>query len=172
MNYQDVTGEFDRVISVGMFEHVGRGNHDDYFRKVSELLADGGVSVLRTITQQQPRMVAAWIDKYVFPGGYLPTVVEIEAGLARRGLWSVDRENLWWHYAETLRIWRERHRANRERIVDMFDERFYRLRDFWLAGSEGGFRHGQLGLTQIVFTKGKPTGWPLTRDYLYTQSER
>jgi cyclopropane-fatty-acyl-phospholipid synthase len=170
VNYQDLKGEtFDRVISVGMFEHVGRGNGDQYFRKVAELLKPGGVSVLHTITQQQPRPTNAWIDKYVFPGGYLPTVAELEAGLARRGLWSVDRENLWWHYAETLRLWRKEHRAHKAEIIKMFDERFYRLRDFWLAGSEGNFRYGQLGLTQVVFTKGKPADgtWPLTREYLY-----
>lgn len=169
-NYQDLEGvQFDRIISVGMFEHVGRGNRDQYFAAVNRLLVPGGVSVLHTITQQQPRPVDAWIDKYIFPGGYLPTVPEIEEGLARHGLWSIDRENLWWHYAETLRHWRERHRASRERIVAMFDEEFYRMRDLWLAGSEGGFRHGQLGLTQVVFTKGKPADgtWPRTREYLY-----
>ncbi len=170
INYQDLHDiTFDRVISVGMFEHVGRGNGDQYFSKVAELLKPGGVSVLHTITQQQDRPTNAWIDKYVFPGGYLPTVAELETGLARRGLWSVDRENLWWHYAETLRHWRVAHRAHRQEIVDMFDESFYLLRDFWLAGSEGNFRFGQLGLTQVVFTKGKPQdgNWPLTRGYLY-----
>lgn len=168
LNYQDLEGaRFDRIISVGMFEHVGKGNSGQYFSKVAELLVDGGVSVLHTITQQFPRPIDAWIDKYVFPGGYLPTVAEIEEGLASHGLWSTDRENLWWHYANTLRLWREKHQENRERIIDMFDEPFYRMRDFWLAGSEGGFRHGQLGLTQVVFTKGKPDGWPLTRAHLY-----
>lgn len=169
-NYQDLKGEqFDRIISVGMYEHVGRGNADQYFGKVSELLYPGGVSVLHTITQQTPRPVDAWVDKYVFPGGYLPTMAEIEKGIARQGMWSVDHENLWWHYAETLRLWREAHQAHRDQIVEMFDERFYRLRDFWLAGSEGGFRYGRLGLAQVVFTKGKPKDgtWPLTREYLY-----
>ena len=169
INYQDVEGEFDRVISVGMFEHVGRGNRDQYFAAVKRLLVQGGVSVLHTITQQQPRRVDAWVDKYVFPGGYLPLVAEIEEGLASHGLWSVDRENLWQHYAETLRLWRENHRRNREAITTMFDGRFYRMRDLWLAGSEAGFRHGQLGLTQVIFTNGKPQdgSWPLTREYLY-----
>lgn len=169
-NYQDLKGvQFDRVISVGMFEHVGRGNRNQYFAAVKRLLVPGGVSVLHTITQQQPRPVDAWIDRYIFPGGYLPLVAEIEEGLARHGLWSVDRENLWWHYAETLRLWREDHRRSREAIIDTFDERFYRMRDLWLAGSEAGFRHGQLGLTQVVFVNGKPDDgtWPRTRGYLY-----
>jgi cyclopropane-fatty-acyl-phospholipid synthase len=171
MNYQDLPADepFDRIVSVGMFEHVGHGNRDQYFGKVAELLVPGGVSLLHTITQQQSRPVDAWIDKYIFPGGYLPTVAEIEDGLASHGLWSIDRENLWRHYAETLRMWREAHRQNRTRIIEMFDERFYRARDFWLAGSEAGFRYGQLGLTQVVFTKGKPEDgtWPETREYLY-----
>lgn len=168
MNYQDLAGqEFDRIVSVGMFEHVGRHNHGKYFAKIAELLADDGVSVLHTITQQLPRPTDAWVDKYVFPGGYLPTVAEIENGLAKYGLWSVDRENLWWHYARTLELWRDRHRENREEIIEMFDEWFYRMRDFWLAGSEGGFRYGGLGLTQIIFSKGKPQEWPLTREYIY-----
>jgi cyclopropane-fatty-acyl-phospholipid synthase len=170
-NYQDLVGErFERIISVGMYEHVGRGNRDQYFGKIAELLVPGGVSVLHTITQQVPRPVDAWIDKYIFPGGYLPTLAEIEEGLAKHGLWSVDRENMWEHYARTLNHWRNAHRKHREEIIRMFDERSYRTRDFWLAGSEGGFAHGQLGLTQVVFTKGKPGfgTWPLTREYLYS----
>lgn len=169
-NYQDLEGvQFDRIISVGMFEHVGRGNGDQYFSKVAELLVPGGISVLHTITQQEARPTNAWVDKYIFPGGYLPTVAEIEEGLARRGLWSVDRENLWEHYARTLHLWREAHRANRDKIVAMFDEWFYLTRDFWLAGSEANFSDGQLGLTQVVFTKGKPKrgAWPATRRFLY-----
>jgi cyclopropane-fatty-acyl-phospholipid synthase len=170
MNYQDLKGaQFDRIISVGMFEHVGRGNGDQYFSKVAELLMPGGVSVLHTITQQEARPTNAWVDKYIFPGGYLPTVAEIEDGLARHGLWSADRENLWEHYATTLHHWREAHRANRDKIIEMFDEWFYLTRDFWLAGSEANFRDGQLGLTQVVFTKGKPKSgmWPATRRFLY-----
>ena len=170
MNYQDLVGQtFDRIVSVGMFEHVGRGNHSEYFKKVAELLVDDGLSVLHTITTQFAGSVSAWVDKYVFPGGHLPTVAEIEQGLAKQGLWSVDRENLWGHYARTLELWRHRHRQNRAKIVEMFDERFYRMRDFWLAGSEGGFRDGRLGLTQIIFSKGKPQEWPLTRAYIYSE---
>jgi cyclopropane-fatty-acyl-phospholipid synthase len=169
-NYQDLKGEtFDRIISVGMFEHVGRGNGDQYFKKIAELLVPGGVSVLHTITQQQPRPTNAWVDKYVFPGGYLPTVAEIETGLANHNLWSADRENLWWHYAQTLWHWRVAHRAHKAKIVAMFGMQFYLARDFWLAGSEGNFRYGQLGLTQVIFTNGKPAdgSWPLTRGYQY-----
>lgn len=169
-NYQDLKGaQFDRIISVGMFEHVGKGNGGQYFGKVAELLVPGGISVLHTITQQFPRATDAWVDENVFPGGYLPTVAEIANGIAQAGLYAEDYENLWRHYAETLRHWREAHRRHRDKIVKMFDERFYRIRDFWLAGSEGGFRYGRLGLVQVIFTKGKPQDgtWPATRGYLY-----
>jgi cyclopropane-fatty-acyl-phospholipid synthase len=169
-NYLDLKGvQFHRIISVGMFEHVGKGNGDQYFGKIAELLVPGGISVLHTITQQFSMPTDAWVDKNIFPGGYLPTPGEIEDGLARHNLWSADPENLWWHYAETLRHWRNVHRANRERIVEMFDVRFYRTRDFWLAGSEGGFRYGRLGLRQYIFTNGKPADgtWPTNRGYLY-----
>lgn len=169
LNYQDLVEkeEFDRVISVGMFEHVGRGNQATYFEQVNRLLRPGGVSVLHTITQQQSRPISPWLERYIFPGGHLPTVAELERGLAAAGLWSIDREDLWQHYARTLMLWRERHRAERERIIQMFDERFYRTRDFWLAGSEQAFRVGSQGLTQVVFAKGKPGDWPPTREYLY-----
>jgi len=177
MNYQDLKGEqFDRIISVGMFEHVGKDNYGRYFSKVNELLVPGGVSVLHTITQLRPRPTDAWVDKYIFPGGYLPTVAEIEKELAEQGFFSVDREDLAQHYAKTLDLWRQRHRECKEKIVAMFDgkfkdmsgEEFYRMRDFWLACSAAGFRDGKLGLNQTMFTKGKVQDGPLTREFLYT----
>lgn len=171
-NYQDLrrhAGSFDRVVSVGMFEHVGRGQHGRYFDAVQKLLNNGGVSVLQTITQQASKRLNPWIDRYIFPGAYLPTISEIERGLACHQLWSIERENLWRHYALTLERWRHAHRANRQKIVAMFDEQFYRIRDFWLAGSQAAFTTGDLGLAQIVFTKDKPPQWPLTRRYLYKQ---
>jgi cyclopropane-fatty-acyl-phospholipid synthase len=170
-NYQDLpAGEpFDRIVSVGMFEHVGRGNHATYFKKVRELLTDDGLSVLHTITNVEDEVIDPWIDRYVFPGGYLPTISEIEGHLEALGLWSIDRENLWQHYAMTLNAWRQRHERHRKKIIDMYDEVFYRMRELWLAGSEAGFAHGDLGLAQVVFTKHKPAmgTWPLTREYLY-----
>ena len=172
MNYQDLAesrdprlgGPFDRVVSIGMFEHVGRHLHRNYFAAVARLLAPDGIAVLNSITTQRDQPVDAWVDRYVFPGGHLPTVERIERLLAETGLWSVDRENLWQHYARTIELWRERHRAHRAEIVAMFDERFYRTRDLWLAGSKAGFDYGALGLTQLVFTNGKPSSWPWTRD--------
>lgn len=171
LNYQDLAessdpqlgGPFDRVVSIGMFEHVGRHLHRNYFRAVSRLLVPDGIAVLNTITTQRDQPVDGWVDRYVFPGGHLPTVDRLERLLAEEGLWSVDRENLWQHYARTVELWRERHRAHRAEIVAMFDERFYRIRDLWLAASKAGFDYGELGLTQLVFTNGKPPSWPWTR---------
>lgn len=170
LNYQDIpdTERFDRIISVGMFEHVGRGNHATYFEKVGRLLSADGVSVLHTITQMTDKKASPWIDKYIFPGGYLPTIDAIEHLLAKQEFWSIDRENLWEHYARTLEIWRARHQAHRQEIIDMFDETFYRMQDFWLAGSVATFKYGSTGINQFIFTKNKPAHgtWPLTRDYL------
>ena len=170
-NYQDlpVGKPFDRIVSVGMFEHVGRGNHATYFKKVHDLLTDDGVSVLHTITNRDDESIDPWIDRYVFPGGYLPTVSNIERDIERQGMWSIDRENLWQHYALTLNAWRHNHEKHRRKIIDMYDEVFYRMRELWLAGSEAGFAHGDLGLAQIIFSKQKPAmgEWPLTRAFLY-----
>ncbi|HEX4774080.1 MAG TPA: cyclopropane-fatty-acyl-phospholipid synthase family protein [Candidatus Saccharimonadales bacterium] len=171
MNYQDLPNDqqFDRVVSVGMYEHVGRGNHAAYFEKLQQLMTDSGVSVLHTITERMDKKASPWIDKYIFPGGHLPTVDSIEALLAQYKFWSIDRENLWQHYALTLDIWRARHQAHQAEIIDMFDERFYRMQDFWLAGSAATFRYGDTGINQFIFTKRKPEflDWPLNRNYLY-----
>ncbi|MGH3444029.1 MAG: class I SAM-dependent methyltransferase, partial [Nocardioidaceae bacterium] len=180
MNYQDLPesrdpalhGPFDRIVSVGMFEHVGRDLHRNFFEIVDRLLTPGGVGVLTNITDQMLQNNDAWVDRYIFPGGYLPTVAEIEGLLAHQGLWSIDRENLWHQYARTLSCWRANHRANREQIIEMFDEEFYRMRDLWLAGSKAGFDYGTLGLAQFVFTKDKPSDWPLTRRGLYAEGTR
>lgn len=169
-NYQDLVGteQFDRIISVGMFEHVGKGNHAIYFDTVRRLLKDDGISVLHTITSQTDRPTSPWIDKYIFPGGYLPTVDIIEQLLADYKFCSIDRENLWQHYAMTLDIWRARHQAHRSEIISLFDETFYRMQDFWLAGSAASFRYAGTNLNQFIFTKQKPPlhTWPLTRHYL------
>lgn len=169
-NYQDLQSseQFDRIISVGMYEHVGRGNHATYFAAIDRLLKDDGVSVLHCITAHNDRPTSPWIDKYIFPGGYLPTVSSIEKLMEDFKFTSIDRENLWQHYAMTLDHWRSRHRAHRDTIIDMFNEKFYRMQDFWLAGSAAAFRYGGTSINQFVFTKRKPSplSWPLTREYL------
>jgi cyclopropane-fatty-acyl-phospholipid synthase len=171
MNYQDVPDnqQFDRIVSVGMFEHVGRGNHAIYFQKIRRLLTDDGLSVLHTITEMVDKPASPWIDKYIFPGGHLTSIDNIEKLLAEFRFWSIDRENLWQHYAKTLDIWRQRHQAHRAEIIKMFDEVFYRQQDFWLAGSAATFRYGDTSINQFIFAKNKPLyeTYPLTRNYLY-----
>lgn len=169
INYVDLAKEelqFDRVISVGMFEHVGQANHPAYFAAVAKLLKRGGVSVLHTISQQQSGPRDAWIDKYIFPGGYLPTVAEIGGLLPEYSLWLEDYENLRIHYAMTLDEWWRRFEANKAKVIKMYDQRFYRMWRLYLASSSASFRYGNLNLSQFVFTKGA-VNEPLTREHLY-----
>jgi cyclopropane-fatty-acyl-phospholipid synthase len=170
INYQDLAKReivFDRVVSVGMFEHVGRGNHEDYFKAVDKLLRPGGITVLHTISNQRPDPIDPWIDRYIFPGGYLPTVAEI-THLSPRFDWQLlDYENLRIHYAMTLHEWSRRFEAHKSWVLKRYDERFYRMWRLYLAGSESGFRWGDLGLSQFVFSKGVNNDLPLTRDFLY-----
>ncbi|HEY8546699.1 MAG TPA: cyclopropane-fatty-acyl-phospholipid synthase family protein, partial [Acidimicrobiales bacterium] len=110
---------FDRVVAVGVLEHIGRRNYDRFFRKVRDLLVDDGMAVLHCITSQVDRRPDPWVDKYIFPGGHLPTVPLVEQQFIDNGLWSIDRENLWHHYARTVALWRDLHRGHRDRIVEM-----------------------------------------------------
>ncbi|MGH7239725.1 MAG: class I SAM-dependent methyltransferase, partial [Candidatus Saccharimonadales bacterium] len=168
-NYQDLSAseQFDRIISVGMYEHVGRGNHHLYFAAIQKLLKDDGVSVLHSITARNDRPTSPWIDKYIFPGGYLPPVSSIEKLMEDFGFCSIDRENLWQHYALTLHHWRSRHQAHQDKIIKMFDKSFYRMQDLWLAGSEAAFQYTGTSINQVIFAKRKPPllEWPLTRQY-------
>ena len=169
-NYQDLPkrGEkFDRIVSVGMFEHVGRGNHHHYYKAVHDMLHDGGISVLHTITNQVEVPTNAWIDKYIFPGGYLPSTREIVHELPGHGFRLLDYENLRLHYALTLEEWRRRFNKHKQKVESMYDEQFYRMWDLWLASSAAGFRYGDLDLSHFVFTKGVNSDLPLTREYLY-----
>jgi cyclopropane-fatty-acyl-phospholipid synthase len=169
-NYMDLPYQrhFDRVISVGMYEHVGKGNHASYFAAIDQLLKDDGVSVLHTITARNDRPTSPWIDKYIFPGGYLPPVSSIEKLMEDFKFCCIDRENLWQHYALTLHHWRSRHQEHKEEVISMFDERFYRMQDFWLAGSEAAFLYTGTCINQFIFTKKKPMllDWPLTRQFI------
>lgn len=169
-NFQDLTqadGPFDRIISVGMFEHVGRSNYPLYYDKVRELLVDGGITVLHTITTDIERPSDAWIDKYIFPGGMLPSVREIVSKTTDYGFQLTDYENLRIHYAMTLEEWRRRYNLHATTIKKKYGEEFYRMWDLWLASSAAGFRYGDLTLSQYVFTKGNNNTLPLTRDFLY-----
>jgi cyclopropane-fatty-acyl-phospholipid synthase len=167
-NYQELPERglaFDRVVSVGMFEHVGQGNHKDYYRAIDKLLKPDGLSVLHTITQQTELPCDPWIDKYIFPGGYIPSTREILHAFPHYNFRLTDYENLRIHYAMTLEEWQRRYQANKKKVIGMFDEKFYRMWDFWLACSAASFRYGELDLSQFVFTKGTQNELPLTRDF-------
>ena len=135
-DYRDVTGPFDRIVSVGMFEHVGVDFYETYFRRCAELLTDDGVMMLHSIGRSEgPDATNPWIAKYIFPGGYIPALSEVIPAIERAGLLVCDIEILRLHYAETLKAWRERFMARREEAVQLYDERFARMWEFYLACS-------------------------------------
>lgn len=154
-DYRTMRGrKFDRIVSVGMFEHVGIGNYRNFFRKVSDLLDDNGVMVLHSIGRPKPSFATnAFIEKYIFPGGYIPSVGEVTPALEKAGLLVKDVEILPMHYAYTLRHWRERFVARKAEAVALYDERFFRMWEFYLAGSEIGFRWDELFIFQIQLSK-------------------
>ncbi len=165
-DYRDVTGPFDRIVSVGMFEHVGQPHYQEFFDHIARLLADDGVAVIHSIGRKNPPGITQpWIAKYIFPGGYIPALSEVLPAIERAGLWVTDIEILRLHYAETLREWRRRFIAQREEIAGLYDERFCRMWEYYLAISEIGFRHLGLMNFQVQLTK-KVDALPLTRDYI------
>lgn len=165
-DYRDLDQTFDRIISVGMFEHVGAPNYQEYFDAVARLLADEGVAVIHSIGRKTPpSRTQPFIRKYIFPGGYIPALSEVLPAIERSGLWVTDMEVLRLHYAETLRIWRERFLAQRDEALTMYDERFCRMWEFYLAASEVAFRELGHMVFQLQLTK-KQTAVPLSRDYL------
>jgi cyclopropane-fatty-acyl-phospholipid synthase len=166
-DYRDLNERFDRIISVGMFEHVGVNHYRAYFDKCAKLLKPDGVMVLHSIGRSGPPSgTAAFIRKYIFPGGYIPALSEVLPHIERAGLVVNDIEILRLHYAETLRAWRERFLANRERARAIYDERFCRMWEFYLAGSEASFRWQDMMNFQIQLTH-KNNVLPMTRDYIH-----
>jgi cyclopropane-fatty-acyl-phospholipid synthase len=165
-DYRDVAGVFDRIVSVGMFEHVGPAHYDAYFATVARLLDAKGVAVLHTIGRVDgPSGGNAWIEKYIFPGGTIPALSQITAAVERSGLMVTDVEVLRLHYAETLREWSRRFAANRDKVRALYDERFCRMWEFYLAGAEAGFREGALVVFQLQLAKDRAVV-PTTRDYI------
>lgn len=165
-DYRDLDQTFDRIISVGMFEHVGAPNYQEYFDAVARLLSDDGVAVIHSIGRRTPpSRTQPWIRKYIFPGGYIPALSEVLPAVERAGLWVTDVEVLRLHYAETLRHWRERFLARRDEALAMYDERFCRMWEFYLACSEVAFRELGHMVFQLQLTKTQ-TAAPLSRDYL------
>lgn len=166
-DYREIQGVFDRIVSVGMFEHVGPAHYQIFFDTLAARLAPRGVAVIHTIGKTGvPAPNNPWIEKYIFPGGAIPTLSQITPAIERAGLIVTDVEVLRLHYAETLRAWRERFSQHREDARALYDERFCRMWEFYLAGAEAGFRSGDLVVFQIQLAKDK-TAVPFTRDYLY-----
>jgi len=171
-DYRDVPGPFDRIVSVGKFEHVGIDHYATFFNKAHELLADDGVMVLHSIGRSEgPGVTNPWIAKYIFPGGYIPAVSEVLRFVEKSGLLVNDVEILRLHYAETLKAWRERFLAHREDVERIYDRRFVRMWEFYLAASEMSFRKQNLMVMQIQLTK-KQGVTPMTRDYIVREEQR
>jgi cyclopropane-fatty-acyl-phospholipid synthase len=171
-DYRLLDDKFDRIISVGMFEHVGVGHFPEFFAKCSHLLSDVGVAVLHSINRSDgPGATSAWIKKYIFPGGYIPALSEVIPHLEKHRLYVTDIEILRLHYAETLRQWAKRFASNRENARAIYDERFCRMWEFYLAGSECAFRYGGMNNFQIQFGKNQHV-LPMTRDYIASEEQR
>jgi cyclopropane-fatty-acyl-phospholipid synthase len=172
LDYRDVNGRFDRIVSVGMFEHVGVSFYDTFFAKCAKLLADDGIALLHTIGRQSPPGITnPWIAKYVFPGGYIPALSEVLRAIERAGLIVSDVEILQLHYAETLKAWRERFLAHRDEVVRLYDQRFVRMWEFYLACSEMAFRLGDMVVFQLQMAKHKGLT-PPTRNYIAREEAR
>jgi cyclopropane-fatty-acyl-phospholipid synthase len=171
-DYRDVEGPFDRIVSVGMFEHVGVNSYETFFKRCAELLTDDGIMMLHSIGRSEgPDTTNPWIAKYIFPGGYIPALSEVLPAIERSGLLVCDVEILRLHYAETLKAWRERFMARREEAVQLYDERFARMWEFYLAASEMSFRKQNLMNFQIQLAKRQGVV-PMTRDYVPREEAR
>ena len=167
IDYRQLNEKFDRIVSVGMFEHVGRKFYQTYFNTVSKLLNDNGVALIHTIgSSMPPRNPHPWITKYIFPGGYTPSLSEVSLPIEKSGLIVTDLEVLRMHYAYTLKNWKERFLSKKNEVLEMFDERFLRMWEFYLAGCEMAFKWGDQVVFQFQLTK-KNNTIPNIRDYIY-----
>ena len=167
MDYRQLNEKFDRVVSVGMFEHVGRKFYQTYFNKIFKLLNEDGISLIHTIgSVNPPRDPQPWITKYIFPGGYTPSLSEISRPIENSGLVISDMEVLRMHYSHTLRHWRERFLSKKDIVLEMFDEKFLRMWEFYLASCEMAFKWGDQIVFQLQLSKNLTTV-PNTRDYIY-----
>jgi cyclopropane-fatty-acyl-phospholipid synthase len=165
-DYREVAGPFDRIVSVGMFEHVGVPHYGEFFAKVKALLPDDGIMLLHSIGHMRPPGVASpWLRKYIFPGAYAPALSEVFAATEKAGLWVTDVEILRLHYARTLSEWGKRFEANRAKVAAMYDERFCRMWEFYLTTSESMFDAGTNQVFQMQLTR-KLDAAPIVRDYI------
>jgi cyclopropane-fatty-acyl-phospholipid synthase len=171
-DYREVQGRFDRIVSVGMFEHVGVHRYDEFFGKVFDLLTDDGIALLHSIGHMSPPGTASpWLRKYIFPGAYSPALSEVFAATERQHLWVNDVEVLRVHYADTLVHWIRRFQRNRERIAEIYDERFCRMWEFYLISVETMFRTGAQMVFQTQLSRTRDAA-PLTRDYMVETEQR
>jgi len=167
IDYRQLNEKFDRIVSVGMFEHVGRKFYQTFFNRVNKLLNDTGIALIHTIGSiNQPRDPQPWITKYIFPGGYTPSISELAGPIEKSGLIATDVEVLRMHYAYTLRNWKERFLHNKSKVLSMYDENFYRMWEFYLTSCEMAFKWGHQVVFQFQLTKDLRSV-PITRDYIY-----
>lgn len=167
VDYREVEGQFDRVVSIGMFEHVGLPFYRQFFDTVAARLTPDGVALIHHIARSDgPGVTNSWLNKYIFPGGYSPALSEVVPHIERSGLVLTDAEILRLHYAQTLQHWRTRFMKHREKAAALYDDRFCRMWEFYLAGSELSFRHGGHLVVQWQLVH-EQQAVPLTRDYLY-----
>lgn len=170
-DYRDVSGPFDRVVSIGMFEHVGEPHYDTYFKKVRDLLTPDGVALIHTIGRcASPAATNPWISKYIFPGGYVPSMSEVLPVIENADLWLDDVEVWRLHYATTLRHWFDRFQSNSDKAAAIYDDRFVRMWRFYLVASEQTFRFGKQVVFQFQLSRTQDAV-PLTRDYLYNKMQ-
>ena len=169
IDYRELNEKFDRIVSVGMFEHVGRKFYKNFFKQIEKLLTDNGISLIHTIgSVNPPRDPHPWITKYIFPGGYTPSLSEVTTPIEKAELIVSDIEVLRLHYSHTLRHWKENCIKNKAKIIEMYDEKFFRMWEFYLAGCEIAFKWGDQVVYQLQLTKNY-TSTPTTRDYIYQQ---
>ena len=168
IDYREIKNEkFDRIVSVGMFEHVGRKFYNKFFKQVFDLLSERGIALIHTIGSiNPPRGPHPWITKYIFPGGYTPSLSEVTGPIEKSGLIISDLEVLKIHYAHTLRHLKERFTNNKQKVLQMFDEKFFRMFEFYLSSCEAAFKYGDQVVYQFLLSKKLDTT-PVTRDYIY-----
>jgi cyclopropane-fatty-acyl-phospholipid synthase len=165
-DYREVEGPFDRIVSVGMFEHVGVQHYDEFFKKLNALMPDDGLAVLHSIGHMSPPgMASAWLRKYIFPGAYSPALSEVFAVVEQNSLWVTDLEFLRVHYATTLSHWAERFEHNRDKVIALYDERFARMWEFYLISAEMMFRTGSQLVFHMQLSRSRDAA-PVVRDYI------
>ncbi len=172
LDYREIDGQFDRIVNVGLIEHLGTPHYRGFYAKCRDLLAEDGVMVSHCCGRMsEPGVTDEWTRKYIFPGGAIPALSELISEAERHQLIVSDVEVLRYHYALTLREWYRRTNAAREQIVSLYDERFFRMWQFYLAGAEAGFRYGKLANFQVQYLK-QPNSVPIIRDHMAAEEAR